>query len=607
MFKIGNLAVSLTLVPLIGLWSFSLALGAAFATSQAASSFSASIETAGGLHTLIFLGDQGIIRVNLPDDAAAGDTISGTVIIEQHSAADTPRGQSDAELRGYVVEIEKQKTPVQARTAQLMIPESLGGGFAQVILRDAKGREVAKTRVPVQPAPPQIDRIAVPGHGDYHLPRIGQTGRPIQIKGPFDGSFGNTGVHIGGREAELLAESPRKLVAKSPVEIVGPTEIEVREGLVVSKGEFRNVAIALTALKTSLIRGERTLLTVKVEGLQALKQPIDLSLVTRGAATAEGGDFQTVVIHPSDVQPGGYYTLTRALTGTRAGDFVVIASVPALPTVSQDGCDVKIKGEKVVCLFCEGESPSTVLEAQGTPGGGTYKWEATDGSDKVGVTPKDNKAWVKGKKPSENKEDVEVKVTYTVKEKDCPDRIKLTVLEPTSLRVKEEWLFTVKGAKVQGTNKDGKAHNGPVPQNVADRRDAVLKQDGMTKEHAGVILLRYYEVLDQFGEVMQCDGTLTEEITPSGGVKTGGTKVKQGVPEKPDHLFSLQKESEFKDQTVVQSIKVSGCVLRYNEISYTISSVSVSEITKKDYETEKKRLTKNWHILQSVHKSLRID
>src|SRR5215470_20128516 len=68
------------------------------AAAQNAAGFKVDFKSDNGLCTASFTTPQGIIRVNLPDDMAAGDTISGTVTTE-------PTGQNDAERAQNLTEL----------------------------------------------------------------------------------------------------------------------------------------------------------------------------------------------------------------------------------------------------------------------------------------------------------------------------------------------------------------------------------------------------------------------------------------------------------------------------------------------------------------------
>jgi len=326
----------------------------------------AASETGWGLHTATFETPRGKITVYLPDDLSAGDTISGTVIAEPTGKTEAERAKNQHELNGYVVEIEGQRAPVLDKVFKWVLPTSVGASTS-VILRDKRGKELARTQCPVQqPAasvPPgrpgeptqpggQPPFTPQPKPADYQLPTLGQAGRPIEIKGPCNGDFGNTKVEIGGKEAQLLAESPRKVIAQSPTDVTGPTTINVKEGDVTVRGPLRNVSVSMSATKTTLHKGESATVTVIVEGLRKfdftqdyeLLNPVEIEIMelmrergmeslplpklilhnaTPGVVGLDGGDLQTIPVRPEDVSLEGTFTFTRTLTGIRPGGFAI--------------------------------------------------------------------------------------------------------------------------------------------------------------------------------------------------------------------------------------------------------------------------------------------
>ena len=172
------------------------------------------------------------------------------------------------------------------------------------------------------------------------------------MTGPFDGELVNTEVKIGGRQADVLAQSPRKTVAESPKDLVGPTEIELKQGDVVVKDQYRSVALNLSADKLTLTKGERTTLRVQVMGLQNMEEEIPFNLVNKSPSvvTMEGGDAQTVTVRPDEVGPEGVYTIEKTLTGVQPGPFSISArispeymTVPMPTTVAfkEDECECK--------------------------------------------------------------------------------------------------------------------------------------------------------------------------------------------------------------------------------------------------------------------------
>ncbi len=185
-------------------------------------------ETNWGLHTTTFTTAEGKIKVNFPDDMAAGDTISGTVIAEPAGTTLEERERNSYELNGYVVEVEAEDKTVKEASVKtkfltgVAIPAGLAGGVTTLVLKDTQGKIVAKTQIPVQPEPPAIETPSVTTSDDFQLPSVGQAGRPIEVSGPFDGNIDTTAVKIGGSDVEVLAESPRKVVVQSPRDVVGP-------------------------------------------------------------------------------------------------------------------------------------------------------------------------------------------------------------------------------------------------------------------------------------------------------------------------------------------------------------------------------------------------
>lgn len=286
----------------------------------------------GGAYTTTFDTPRGKIKVYLPDDMAAGDTISGTVSIEPTGRTEKEKQRSADELNGYVVELENQKSPVSSGALQ-RIHLTQSSNAPSLILLDAKGKRIAVSTIPFSAGAASTNTP-----GTIHLPTLGQAGRPLGIQGVFDGDSANTGVKIGGAGAQVIAESPRKAVVKSPPNIVGPAEISVTENGATATGAFRNLKIDLTAPKTSLLKGESTELRVQVSGLEGIAEPVKVELQNQTPSTVNvaGGNTQNIVIAPTQVQSGGTFPWTTNLTGTGSGSFNITARVTTTtPPMSQ--------------------------------------------------------------------------------------------------------------------------------------------------------------------------------------------------------------------------------------------------------------------------------
>jgi hypothetical protein len=305
-----------------------------------------SLVTANGLHTVKFDTISGQVIVHLPDDMAAGDTISGTVVMEPKGITQEERAKNQHTLEGYVLEIGNQKVPASKSPFNWEIPfppQQMKSSYTLVIIEASSGKEVANTTIPVLSTPPNVPRPQTITPNDFRLPTIGQQGRPVEISGPFDGNSSNTALNrsviqdfekntenVSGGFG-LIAESPRKAVFSSPDNVAGPIQITLKEGNTQTTGTYRNVGVNLTAPKTNLLKGEKTELRVEVSGLQGIKQPVPLTLESKGVITMEGGMFQPLFIQPSEVGADGRYTTTRGITGVQTGGWSSTATVVTQP------------------------------------------------------------------------------------------------------------------------------------------------------------------------------------------------------------------------------------------------------------------------------------
>src|SRR6266404_5926700 len=185
--------------------------------------------TANGLYVTTFDTPQGKIKVNLTDDLAAGDTISGTVETEPAGKNDTERAQNQAELNGYVVELEGQKTKVGDKKITCIIPTTLTPEAKTIVLQH-HGQIVATTQIPISATQPLAPT-------QFTLPTAGQLGKPIEITGPCNGVVSpNDYVKMGGEVLPELAESPRKKVVLNTSKAVGPNQqMECKEQGVITQ------------------------------------------------------------------------------------------------------------------------------------------------------------------------------------------------------------------------------------------------------------------------------------------------------------------------------------------------------------------------------------
>jgi len=298
-------------------------------TPQAGPGYKSTTNVATGLQSTTFGTPQGEIIFNLSDDLLAGDTISGSIYVKPEGQTAKEKARNSDKLGDYVIEMENQKVNSSSLTFQAfkwIIPEDVFG-ISTLVLKDKKGKEVARTRILIVP-------VSMETGSEYKLQEIGQQGGSIEVMGKFDGDFSTTGLSIGGEDAPIIAESPRRMVAYNNSKNFGVTEIEVRENGTSVKGEFRNIGIELSSPKLDLLKGEQTTLTVKVLGLEGIKNPVPLVLENKSPSIIRmgGGEVQEITIMPNQVQDG-VYTMRRPLTGIKRGSFTITGTVISDPVV----------------------------------------------------------------------------------------------------------------------------------------------------------------------------------------------------------------------------------------------------------------------------------
>ncbi len=315
----------------------------------------ASVVTANGLHRASFETIYGRVIVNLPDDIRAGDTISGTVVVEPKGNTEDERKNNAAKLSDLKINL-AAKFPKDQKDLLIFVTPRLIADFSTEVPESFD----YKIGVNAPRTDPETVTITInsmvwfinnqPTLSEFRLPTIGQQGRPVEIFGPFDGNSSNTTLAYGPAGSTVqdfemqtenvsggfglirpLAESPRKLVFEAPNNATGPIALNLKEGSTQTIQAYRNVGVRLSAPKTNLLKGERTTLTTEVTGLEGIKAPVPLTLEARGVITMQGGMFQPLFIEPAQVGADGRYVTTREITGVQTGGWEATSTVVTTP------------------------------------------------------------------------------------------------------------------------------------------------------------------------------------------------------------------------------------------------------------------------------------
>ncbi|HKD08182.1 MAG TPA: hypothetical protein VKB79_19940 [Bryobacteraceae bacterium] len=286
------------------------------------------VVTESGLHRANFRVAQGEIHVNYPDDLSVGDTITGSVYTEPAGKDQKEIERNSSEISGYVIEMPGQQAKTSDRRFRWSVPIQIGGAVIPLVLRDRKNKIITRCDLPVNPTP------AAREQGGIYLPTGGQSGAFASVWGPFASPAGSTAVAIGGQNADVLAESPRKMVFQTPPNLAGASTIDVRTGSLSASGPFSLLGIRPSVTARVLTPGQTAVLTLTVLGLADLKEPASLVIVNHEPATVSlaGGPVQHVTIEPRMVGAGGTFTLNRTLTGEKGGVFDITAAISRSPS-----------------------------------------------------------------------------------------------------------------------------------------------------------------------------------------------------------------------------------------------------------------------------------
>jgi hypothetical protein len=276
-----------------------------------------------GLRTVAFGTVHGTIKVNLPDDMAAGDTISGTVIMEPAGRSETERAMNAAALNGYVLEAEPGRRQPLGKMFTFAVPAAMAA-VPLVLMNGDDSIEIL--HVPVKPE-------VAPMPTSFWSPALVQQGAPVQVSGPFDGDFNNTHVAWDGREGTFLAESPRSLIVEASPDMVGPAQLAIDEGDKHVEGSINVASLQMSASQTTLMKGQETVVTAVVEGLNDLPPsayPLALGITNWDPTVLKDKSGSSTVVQHIDrkaVDDDGTFQTELVYMGLASGSFTLSGSL----------------------------------------------------------------------------------------------------------------------------------------------------------------------------------------------------------------------------------------------------------------------------------------
>lgn len=283
-----------------------------------------------GLHMATFDTLYGQVVVTLPDEMRPGRRISGAFMIDPVGKTDEERQKNADILNGYVARIGGKDCKVSDGNFSMLVP--LGVTLLAVALDDTGGKSLASINVPINEGPNLFSSLLSPKPTDFDMPVLTQFGRPIAIRGPFDGNYATTSLKYGGKELPVLGETDGKMIASGNTQHVGKTEMMLMEQNVVVKSEANNVRPILSADKSTLLENETTTCHARVDGLEGLEQEnypiaVEFKILTDNIKyTSEAGRYYNDTIDFNEVK-NGTWTMDFQVTGLKTGPFALNMTV----------------------------------------------------------------------------------------------------------------------------------------------------------------------------------------------------------------------------------------------------------------------------------------
>lgn len=297
-----------------------------------------------------FISPQGTIKVYLPDDMAAGDVISGTVLAEPSGKNDKERKKNLAELLKQNLVIAGQKIPVTAapQNFSFTIPFTNRQLNTPLELMNVSGIKAAELNLPVQPTQPLFSKGV--NQGLTPAGNVIVKGQPLALSsnGTFTSSSTFTVSDAAGKTTELkpLCASPRNAVLQLPPDMP-PGMLTVKENNNPSAPcKIRLIDIMVRTAKTNLLKGEKSVLQAAIdpkltekdsaEAMQIPVMSLDIKNVFPNNVSLEGGDVQRILLPQGNRTDAASWGINRTITGIKPGTFAVNVSLHSDFNVSND-------------------------------------------------------------------------------------------------------------------------------------------------------------------------------------------------------------------------------------------------------------------------------
>ncbi|MGQ0740118.1 MAG: hypothetical protein ACT4OJ_13795 [Bacteroidota bacterium] len=318
-----------------------------------------------------FSAPEGKITVYLPDDMAAGDHITGTVVMEASGKNEKEKQKNLNLLKQYGVKIADFAIDVRNLSLQssntpgvvasnFNLPDKWWGiahNVAPVSLTKMK-EPMAKVEIPLIQFSNSYDFDSAQFIDfatlkiDYKVQKnVITSGENIvllhsSVTVPDDGKPVVV-FSLNQQDIKPLCISPRQTIFSAAAAITGKNQInaKMQDGKTVYSDEFYKVDIEATIDKQNLKTNERTNMNVGVQGLKECPYPVWVTIVNNSTQTVllDKGTHQTYSYRPFNDQFGdgdqdgmntlGSMSISQGVTGVTPGAYDITANL-ILPTMA---------------------------------------------------------------------------------------------------------------------------------------------------------------------------------------------------------------------------------------------------------------------------------
>ena len=303
-----------------------------------------------GLSTTIFNTSLGKVTVYLPEHNA-NENISGTLNIEPFGNSDKKKNKNKLEIEQYKLSLGNQSVLLRPGVFKISAPAS---SFNILRLFNAKGKRIAESDI-------QSFSSNLGSNNTTYIPEYMVSGEPVKIMTNCDVDLTNNNITINDKNVPVLAESESGVFFKAPIYSTGKSRLQFNNAGEIEEIIVNVLDLDLSVGRTNLMRGETTILSINLSGLEGLDSDVPLKVTNNSISniTLDGGNEQEYIINPSTDAQSGSYSKSVSIRALQGGSFSI--SVAVVPPNINDNIS---NSEELLCnCYINGRSYLISLSA----------------------------------------------------------------------------------------------------------------------------------------------------------------------------------------------------------------------------------------------------